>query len=515
MKISLLQRLSWFCALAFLVVARPGAAQTSGTDTLSEEALRAYVTRLHDAALALRNECTLAAENAALSRTKAEVAYQTAKQDSLANKETLEALEKNLKSAINAQKSAEKRAKQSKTLHTNAAILRGAEPAEQRKKAPVLWDELKKMSTKPERPPVPDGPSATAEPSKVPNKKKPKKEVNPQPEKPVAEIISAAETPANSSMDTLGKGTDPSKKAPKKEKKPKKAAQPVENSDLTTAPPVDTMAVPKKQKRVKKSAQPVDSTSLGEVPSADTMAAAPKKQKRAKTASNSIPLADSSAAPVKKRGKLALGKKDDKNEAPIDSTATVATSNRPQYNLAHYKTYSIATDVMLKPPAPPCALSLDARDEFSGEVRRETARGELFRHTNPALRHIIQSNNHVVCEASLVQNGAQAYLNLIFTVNDANAPRTHGGLAKNGVAFVKFLDGTLLNLTNIRGDEGKADPTGKIWTFQGQYPLDKTNLRTIRSEGLDKIRLAWANGYEDYEVQDVLLLGRLSKCLWE
>ena len=248
MKISLLQRLSWFCALAFLVVARPGAAQTSGTDTLSEGALRAYVTRLHDAALALRNECTLAAENAALSRTKAEVAYQTAKQDSLANKETLEALEKNLKSAINAQKSAEKRAKQSKTLHTNAAILRGAEPAEQRKKAPVLWDELKKMGTKPERPPVPDGPSATAEPSKAPNKKKPKKEVNPQPEKPVAEIISAAETPANSSMDTLGKGTDPSKKAPKKEKKPKKAAQPVENSDLTTAPPVDTMAVPKKQK---------------------------------------------------------------------------------------------------------------------------------------------------------------------------------------------------------------------------------------------------------------------------
>ena len=125
-------------------------------------------------------------------------------------------LEKNLKSAINAQKSAEKRAKQSKTLHTNAAILRGAEPAEQRKKAPVLWDELKKMGTKPERPPVPDGPSATAEPSKAPNKKKPKKEVNPQPEKPVAEIISAAETPANSSMDTLGKGTDPSKKAPKK-----------------------------------------------------------------------------------------------------------------------------------------------------------------------------------------------------------------------------------------------------------------------------------------------------------
>lgn len=515
MKISLLQRFSWFCALAFLMVARPGAAQTSGTDTLSEEALRAYVTRLHDAALALRNEGSIAAENAALARTKAEVAYQTAQKDSLASKETLVALEKNLKSAINAQKSAEKRAKQSKTLHTNAALLRGAEPAEQRKKAPALWEELKKMTAKPEQNPATDGPSTKPEPAKVVNKKKPKKETPPPTEKPVAEIISAAETPANPSADTLGKGNDASKKAPKKEKKPKKAAQPEDNSDMTTAPAVDTTAAPKNPKRVKKTAQPVDSTSLSGASPTDTVTTTPKKQKRSKTASNSEPSADSSAVSVKKRGKLALGKKEDKTEATVDSTASANAPNRPQHNPARYKTYSVATDVMLKPPVPPCALVLDARDEFSGDVRRETVRGELFRHTNPALRHIIQSNNHVVCEASLVQNGAQTYLNLIFTVNDANAPRTHGGLAKNGVAFVKFLDGTLLNLTNIRGDEGKADPTGKIWTFQGQYPLDKTNLRTIRAEGLDKIRLAWANGYEDYEVQDVLLLGRLSKCLWE
>ncbi len=201
-----------------------------------------------------------------------------------------------------------------------------------------------------------------------------------------------------------------------------------------------------------------------------------------------------------------------------DSTTASATSPTPtaspQRQRPTFRKYDPRDDVLLNPPMPPCALTVDTRDEFSGERRREVAREELFRYTNPALRPYLQGREHIVAYASVAQAGKLVYLQLTFVVQDANAKRTFGSLPKNSAALLKFLDGETLLLSNLRADEGRAGDDKITHTFVGQYALDASAVKKMQRSLLDKMRIAWSTGYEDYEVHQVDLIARQLRCLF-
>lgn len=206
--------------------------------------------------------------------------------------------------------------------------------------------------------------------------------------------------------------------------------------------------------------------------------------------------------------------------APVDTVAApVAVAEmpkkekKPEPSTKKYKSYDPQADVMLHPPTPPCALAMNRRDEFSGEMQREAARGELFRYTNPVLKEYLQGNVNIICEAALSMTGPNASLWLTFTIRDPNVRKAFGNLPKNSLATLRTLDGMLLTVNNQQLSEAAPDETGQIFTFRGQYPLDKPTLKKLRSSGLDKVRIAWSTGYEDYEVQNVDLLIQQAQCL--
>ncbi len=190
-------------------------------------------------------------------------------------------------------------------------------------------------------------------------------------------------------------------------------------------------------------------------------------------------------------------------------------TNKPINPLKRFAAYKPSADVMLAPPTPPCSIASSSRDEFSGEISREMARAELFRFTNPALKTYLQGKTHVVCEAALASTGANVSLHLTFTINDPNARKAFGRLDKNSVATIKFMDGSTFNLQNAVPDDGAFNPETEATVFRAQYPLTPEVLKKMRRSELDKLRIAWSNGYDDYEVQQVDLLMRQAECLFE
>lgn len=212
----------------------------------------------------------------------------------------------------------------------------------------------------------------------------------------------------------------------------------------------------------------------------------------ADTAAVEMP-AEEEAAPKKEKGK---DRKKDKEPA------------RPVF-----KKYNPAEDPMLNPPTRPCVLTLDTRDAFSGERRRETAKEELFRFTNPALKAYFPDREHIVCQASMSMNGGTHLLSLHFTINDPNAKRAFGNLPRNGIAILKLLNGDTYTLYNLRLDEGTPGQDQKTFSFTGQYVVEPGVFKKMQKSLLDKIRIAWATGYEDYDVQNVDFLTRQLSCL--
>lgn len=178
-----------------------------------------------------------------------------------------------------------------------------------------------------------------------------------------------------------------------------------------------------------------------------------------------------------------------------------------------FKSYDPAADVMLNPPSRACNIVTDTRDEFSGERRREMGKEELFRYTNPTLKPYFADTEHILCDAAIAVNNGNFLLNLTFTIRDVNARRAFGSLPRNGMAILKFLDGETLTVYNLRADEGQPDPENKVFSFRGQYAIEPGMLKKMQKTLLDKIRIAWSTGYEDYEVQNVDLLSRQLNCL--
>lgn len=200
-----------------------------------------------------------------------------------------------------------------------------------------------------------------------------------------------------------------------------------------------------------------------------------------------------------------------KDEPVINPPAIPQAVNQPKKFVA----YNPAADVMLTPPTPPCLIASATRDEFSGEVSKEMTRAELFRFTNPALRAYLQGKTHVICEASLASTGSNASLLLTFTINDPNARKAFGRLDKNSVATLKFIDGSNFMLQNAVPDDGVFNPETGATIFRAQYPVPADTLKKMRRTELDKLRIAWSNGYDDYEVQQVDLLMRQVECLFK
>ena len=224
--------------------------------------------------------------------------------------------------------------------------------------------------------------------------------------------------------------------------------------------------------------------------------------------------------PVKKKEKKKKEEIAETNAPVVQPPAGVneekAGENRhPEPPKRAYKKYDPAADVMLHPPALPCAFQVKTRDEFSGEIYRKTAAVELFRHSPAALKGYLQGKANVVCEAALAAAGQNTSLHLTFIINDPSPRKAFGKLDKNAMATLWFMDGSSFMLYNQVASEGALNPDNQLFIYQGQFSVPAEVFRKMSRTELDKIRIAWSSGYEDYDVQFVQLLMQQAKCLSE
>jgi hypothetical protein len=202
-------------------------------------------------------------------------------------------------------------------------------------------------------------------------------------------------------------------------------------------------------------------------------------------------------------------------KSPFQRRAKTETprAEMPFPTVARPQKYNPADDVMLHPPVLPCLLAEEAQDEFSGEIYRRTASQELFRHTPKALKNYLKGTPNVRCEAALSVSGARALLHLTLTLNDPNPRKAFGKIEKNSLATLWFMDGSSFDVYAQQLDEGIPSEEDKSLVFRVQYALSPEILKKMKRSYLDKVRIAWSSGYEDYEVHAVRLLAQQIRCL--
>jgi len=221
------------------------------------------------------------------------------------------------------------------------------------------------------------------------------------------------------------------------------------------------------------------------------------------------------------------------NEKPYHSTANkqpshkteVATTSAVAVNSGSSSAKTTKQSSILVPPANrprnylsapyDCKISIDTIDQQSHRHQIQVAPSLIFTHTDADLRPYFKNKELITCYGSLVKIGSYLYLSVEFQIGSSHSQNNFGGLQKESLLRFKLLNGNFISVYNIKADRGHIDPYSGNTVFTGQYALGKANIKKLKSSPLDKIRVLWATGYEDYDVYYIDFFTNQINCLEE
>lgn len=179
-----------------------------------------------------------------------------------------------------------------------------------------------------------------------------------------------------------------------------------------------------------------------------------------------------------------------------------------------YLSYDPSKDTRLNPPAGSCAFTHNEVDKFTGKMRRDLEPVLLFTHTPKDLRPFLRDREYITCKAHLADlSDGLLFLSLEFSIASNNAPAAFGGIPSGGILSILSLKGESLRLVNSRTDAGVYDSGKGVYVYRAQYQISGLQEKALQLMEIDKLRVIWATGYEDYEVFELDFFRNQINCL--
>lgn len=137
----------------------------------------------------------------------------------------------------------------------------------------------------------------------------------------------------------------------------------------------------------------------------------------------------------------------------------------------------------------------------------------LFMHTHPKFQKWIKNKFLMECSANVYHADKASFLQLHFKINSENAKHSYGKLEQGAKIKIMFSDGEYIYMENIERDRGTMKRSKKTTTYQGIFPIDKSDKKELKKREIEKIGIIWEEGYQEYEVQNVDLIKNQLNCL--
>lgn len=165
-------------------------------------------------------------------------------------------------------------------------------------------------------------------------------------------------------------------------------------------------------------------------------------------------------------------------------------------------------------PQPNCRFTFEGIDPKTQRVRRDLEPQPLFNFTDEKLRIFLKDKEYLRCRGFLsAVDGGFRLLTLEFAFASPNAREAYGFIEKGSMLTIKLLDGNFVNLTSGAMDRGSYDTQNGVLTYRVQYPIDFSLLPFLQKSEVDKVRVFWSSGFEEYEVYNLDFFTRQLACL--
>jgi len=92
------------------------------------------------------------------------------------------------------------------------------------------------------------------------------------------------------------------------------------------------------------------------------------------------------------------------------------------------------------------------------------------------------------------------YLILQFKINASKARNNFGSLPEGALLRIKLINGDTVDLYNVKGNSGVFDKDSGGLIYSGIFLIQSENEKLLTRYEVDKVRVVWSSGFEDYEI---------------
>ena len=161
-----------------------------------------------------------------------------------------------------------------------------------------------------------------------------------------------------------------------------------------------------------------------------------------------------------------------------------------------------------------CKFKFNGKDPSNGRLRKELDAQHLFSFTDDKLRLFLKDKEYLSCKGYLSSlDGGYRFLTLEFTFSTPNAKEAYGFIEKGSILTIRLINGDFINLKSGTMDRGSYDTKENLLTYRVHYGIASDQLGFLEKSEVDKIRVFWSSGYEEYEVYQLDFFMKQLACL--
>jgi len=202
------------------------------------------------------------------------------------------------------------------------------------------------------------------------------------------------------------------------------------------------------------------------------------------------------------------------SELSKNTSKVVASVDVKQENYMLATSFRKPVNLHENPPIPACSFKYINRDKVDGKRRSETVSNHWFSFTNPNLYSVFPDREFLSVNASITEISPYKFLNIDFNFNTITAKREYGALISGASLTIIFTNGDFISLQNTSHSEGIVDGKNNITSYNGIFPLSSKDEKKLSKQPIDKIRVVWSSGFEDYEIFHVDVLMNQLNCIY-
>lgn len=154
-----------------------------------------------------------------------------------------------------------------------------------------------------------------------------------------------------------------------------------------------------------------------------------------------------------------------------------------------------------------------SKDDFSGRTKTQVNSSIFFEYTPKVMRSYLDEKAFITAYVSTFHIQGRFYLNLIVDVASDKARQTYGYINSNGQLMLQLVNGDIYTLKSTGSSTGNLMSNGKFTRYDVAYSMDPRMIKQLEKYPLNKIRLVWSTGYEDYDIYFVDVLKDQLTCL--